>query len=246
MRYLIISDIHSNWEALEAVAAKAAGQYDAVVCCGDLVGYGANPNEVIRWVRENVRAVVRGNHDKACATGEGVEWFNGAARAAAFWTHERLTPGNLAYLRNLPKGPLEVDGFCMVHGSPLDEDEYVVNSRDAQELTGYLPAPVCFFGHTHRQVMFLYTREGVKQVSPVGAEQDEQTVRLEPDTFYLINPGSVGQPRDRDPRAAFAIYDTKAREVTLYRTAYDLKSAQAKIREAGLPDLLALRLAEGA
>jgi predicted phosphodiesterase len=122
VRYLILSDIHSNWEALEAVLADAGGSFDEALCCGDLVGYGADPNRVVEWVRSNVRIVVRGNHDKGCAGLEDLDWFNPIARSAAQWTAAVLAPENLEYLRNLPKGPIPLDSFQILHGSPLDED----------------------------------------------------------------------------------------------------------------------------
>jgi hypothetical protein len=131
VRYLILSDIHANWEGLEAVLEHAAGKYDQVLCCGDLIGYGADPNAVTEWVRAHAAAVVRGNHDKASVGLDDLEWFNPVARAAAVWTQRELTPENAAYIRNLPKGPLMLDGFQVVHGSPLDEDEYILGAADA-------------------------------------------------------------------------------------------------------------------
>src|SRR5690348_7795222 len=122
MRYLILSDLHANWDALEAVLKQAEGRYDRVICCGDVVGYGADPDAVTEWVRANVTAIVRGNHDKACAGLEDLEWFNPVARAAAVWTQSATKSGNMEYLRQLTKGPEHVNGFQILHGSPLDED----------------------------------------------------------------------------------------------------------------------------
>ena len=131
MRYLILSDIHANWEALQAVLQSAAGRYDQIVCLGDVVGYGADPNAVTEWVRGHVKEVIRGNHDKACCGLEDTITFNPVARRAAEWTMTTLTPDNREYLRGLARGPMEVDGFLMVHGSVLDEDEYLIDPYDA-------------------------------------------------------------------------------------------------------------------
>ncbi len=243
MRYLILSDIHGNWEALEAVLREAEGEWERAVCCGDLVGYGADPNRVVEWVRQHVAAVVRGNHDKACAGLEDLAWFNPAAREAAQWTAAELTPENERYLRRLPAGPLEVGDFEILHGSPLDEDEYLMAA--APELAAHLGARLSFFGHTHWQGGFAFYRRGVKRLRAVPAGVRAVPVRLEAECFYLINPGSVGQPRDGDPRAAYALYDDGGRAVELRRTPYRVSTAQAKIRRAGLPAILADRLAEG-
>ncbi len=244
MRYLILSDIHGNWEALAAVAAHARGAYDAVACCGDLVGYCVDPNAAIDWVRANVGVVVRGNHDKACAALEDLEWFNPIARAAAEWTRRTLTPANLEYLRNLPKGPAVVESFQILHGSPLDEDDYLISAFEAMQIRDYLEKQVSFFGHTHLQGGFVCGWNGVRRIE--GPWLGEVTaVDLDPDTWYLLNPGSVGQPRDGDPRAAYAIYNPGAHVVEYRRVEYDVAAAQRKIREAGLPEILALRLETG-
>ncbi len=237
MRFLILSDIHGNREALEAVLASAVGRWDRAVCCGDLVGYGADPNAVIEWVTANASVVIRGNHDRACAGLEDLEWFNPIARAAVTWTQATLTPENLAYLRALSRGPAEIEGFAIVHGSPLDEDEYVVTLEDARQLAGYLPAPRCFFGHTHIQGGFEYRRSCLRAL--VGGDG---ATALDRDSWYLVNPGSVGQPRDGDPRAGYALYDPGDDRMELVRTPYDIVGAQRKIMEAGLPEPLALRL----
>ena len=245
MRYLIISDIHSNWEALEAVLADAAGDYDTIVCCGDIVGYGADPNAATDWVRKNVAAVVRGNHDKAATGSAAIEWFNAAATAATLWTRDSLDADNLAYLTELPEGPVLVNGFQVVHGSPLDEDEYIVTPGHAAQLYGYLGAAVTFFGHTHLQGGFLVHRNGTRIVERMSPTEREKTEVLSDDFASLINPGSVGQPRDGDPRAAYAIYVPEEKSVRYRRVSYDIDTAQRKIIDAGLPALLAHRLALG-
>jgi predicted phosphodiesterase len=245
VRYLILSDIHANWQALEAVLEHAAGKYDCVLCCGDLVGYGADPNRVIDWSRENVQGIVRGNHDKGCAGLDDLDWFNNAARSSARWTQAVLSEANLEYLERLPRGPLALDGFSLVHGSPLDEDEYVLSDADVAGVSGYLEAPLYFFGHTHMQRGFRLSHPSVWYLGHVGQDQERRRFELEPRYAYLINPGSVGQPRDRDPRAAYAIYDSESRVVTLCRSRYDIPGAQARILQAGLPAHLADRLALG-
>jgi predicted phosphodiesterase len=245
VRFLILSDIHANWEAIEAVDRHAKGQYDQILCCGDIVGYGADPDAAVEWVRENVSIVVRGNHDKACAGLEDLEWFNPVARAAALWTQAAAKPASLEYLRGLAQGPELVNGFQILHGSPVDEDEYLLDEDDAQRVIPYLDSRISFFGHSHVQGGFLCHRNGVKAIAGVGSKWSQKELELDPDSFYLINPGSVGQPRDGDPRASYVLYDATQRLVTYERVEYDVPVAQRKIIEAGLPELLALRLETG-
>lgn len=245
MRYLVISDLHSNWEALQAVIHATRGQYDRIVCCGDLAGYGPDPNPVIDWARDNLYAVVRGNHDRACSGLEDLEWFNPIARAASVWTMARLSPENFDYLRQLPAGPVLVDGFQLIHGSPLDEDEYLVTGADARNVFDYLETPVSFFGHTHLQIAYGRSNGYFQVMRPMDPFEAETWHRLDPDGIYLINAGSVGQPRDGDSRAAFALFDTEALEVVQRRVPYDFKATQRKIEAAGLPDILGSRLAIG-
>jgi predicted phosphodiesterase len=245
VRYLILSDIHANWEGLEAALEHAAGKYDKVLCCGDLIGYGADPNPVIEWVRTHAAGVVRGNHDKASVGLDDLEWFNPVARAAAVWTQHELTLENAEYVRNLPRGPLTFEGFQMVHGSPLDEDEYILGVADAGLVFGYLETPLTFFGHTHLQGGFIWNHARVEIIEKTPAFEERQTLELDPECAYLINPGSVGQPRDSDPRAAYVIYNPEESFLIYYRLTYDVRKAQEKIRRAGLPPLLADRLAAG-
>jgi predicted phosphodiesterase len=245
VRYLILSDIHANWEALQAVLADAESEYDRILCCGDVVGYGADPDAVTEWVKENVAHIVRGNHDKACAGLEDLEWFNPVARLSAVWTQQTMKPSNLDYLRDLPRGPEQVGRIEILHGSPVDEDEYVVSEQDAAQIAPYLNSSLSFLGHTHLQGGFLCHRNGVMRLARVRDNAEEETLELEQDLNYLINPGSVGQPRDGDPRAAYAVYEPGPRLVTLCRAPYDIAAAQKKILEAGLPELLALRLGAG-
>jgi predicted phosphodiesterase len=249
MRILLLSDIHSNLEALQACLADSPA-HDVLVNLGDIVGYGASPNEVIECSRESGKLFVRGNHDKAaCGLMEVVD-FNPVAGMAALWTREHLTPKNLEWLRQLPQGPLRVDEELdaqFVHGSPIDEDEYLVTMRDALEPLSYSSVALTFFGHTHIQGGFCKNSDqGVLQ--PAYRSHDKREVyevTLNPETQYLINPGSVGQPRDSDWRAAFALFDTEAYAITFYRVPYDLQRAQQRILDANLPHRLAQRLALG-
>jgi predicted phosphodiesterase len=245
VRYLIVSDLHANWEALDAVARHARGQYDRSLCCGDLVGYGADPNPVVQWVRDNCAVIVRGNHDRACTGLEDLEWFNPVARAAAVWTLENLSPENVSYVRDLPQGPAFADGIQVLHGSPCDEDDYVVGADQAAQAFTYLESRLAFFGHTHLQGGFIWNQERVETIPAVSPQNDRQSLDIDSTGGYLLNPGSVGQPRDGDPRAAYALYDSDRNVVDYYRVDYDVEAAQRKIRDAGLPSFLAERLSLG-
>jgi predicted phosphodiesterase len=241
MSYLILSDIHANLEAHQAVLADAHGKYDRIVCIGDLVGYGADPNAIVDWARQNVAVIIRGNHDRVNAETDpnGPESFNPAAQSSTIWTRNALFPESREYLHRLPRGPLPYEGLDLVHGSPVDEDEYVITASDAAPLLPHLEAQLTFFGHTHRQGGFRLARRSVAFLPAA------RRVEIEPKYFYLVNPGSVGQPRDGDPRAAYALYSPEERAVEFHRVAYDVDRAAAKIRAAGLPDFLAARLHEG-
>lgn len=250
MRILLLSDIHSNLEALDACLATAPA-YDAVVNLGDIVGYGASPNEVIDRSRALGKYFVRGNHDKASAGLMDLKDFNPIAGLAALWTRSQLTPENLDWLGALPQGPLQIDGVPgaqFVHGSPLDEDEYVVTVRDAVEPLLTSSIPLTFFGHSHLQGSFLGNGSNADVYRPeyrtVG-QAESSDFPVKPGLRYLINPGSVGQPRDGDWRAAFALYDSGANVVSFWRTPYNLKQAQDRILSANLPQRLATRLAAG-
>ena len=244
MRYLILSDLHANLEALNAVLA-GAGKWDAVVCCGDLVGYGADPNAVVEWVRANCPTVVRGNHDRASTGMDDLEWFNPVARAAAVWTLHALSADNAEYIRNLPRGPLTLDDFQVVHGSPFDEDEYVIAASEASNAFGYLETRLAFFGHTHVQGGFIWNQSRVETILRPAAESGSEFMDIDPDCAYMVNPGSVGQPRDGDPRAGYVVYDTELKRVEYCRVDYDILAAQKKIQGAGLPTILADRLSVG-
>ena len=246
MRYLILSDIHANLDALDAVlAAIPSGAYDRVVVLGDLVGYGAEPNAVIDRVRDlDPVLVLRGNHDKAACGLEDASNFNQVARAAASWTFEALTDANRQYLRDLPQGPLQLDQHTEVcHGAPFDEDHYIFDPEDAVRAIDTIQHQLCLFGHTHLPVVFKRDGETLDGFVPDGDIENRFT--LAPGSKYLVNPGSVGQPRDGDPRAAFAIYDSDGPELTLRRLDYPIDAAQRRILNAGLPASLANRLAIG-
>jgi len=247
VRYLILSDIHSNLEALEKCLELAEGKYDQVLCLGDLVGYGPDPNAVISHIQPIARAIVRGNHDKACCGLMGTEDFNFLARMATDWTRNQLTPDYFEFLRSLPNGPLQVDDIELVHGSTVDEDEYIFDSLDAAQAFRLANSPLIFFGHSHRQGGFLLT-DG-KRLQPVQLPpiKDDEPARLdlEEGARYLINPGSVGQPRDGDWRAGFTILDRDENRVDFYRTPYNLAKTQEKMRKEGLPEPLITRLEVG-
>lgn len=247
MRYLILSDLHSNLEALEKCGELAQGKYDQVICLGDLVGYGPDPNLVIERIRELAQIMIRGNHDKACSGITDAEDFNELARKATWWTREQLTPENFAFLRTLPLGPVQVDSFQIVHGSPADEDEYIFGPGQALPALRNLTTQVVFFGHTHFQGGFMLTAQGRFQSIRVPQKADGlvYSLNLADGVRYLVNPGSVGQPRDGDCRAAFAILDEPQRLVEYYRTPYDLEKTQEKMRKAGLPEPLIKRLEFG-
>jgi diadenosine tetraphosphatase ApaH/serine/threonine PP2A family protein phosphatase len=242
----VFSDVHANLTALTASLDAAAGRWDYAACLGDLVGYGPDPNEVIDRIRDLAGPVIRGNHDKAACAVDGIEDFNPTARKAMEWTRAQLRPDNLEYLRQLPAGPLETGGLTLVHGALQDEDEYVFSP--AQALASLLAASsnVTFFGHTHFQGGFSYRDERIEliQLRPrPGA--NFAALRLEEGTRYLLNPGSIGQPRDGDARAAFAIADLDHGVVEFWRVPYDIHAVQDRMTGVGAPEPLISRLALG-
>lgn len=249
MRYLVISDVHANLEALESVLKAAQGAFDRVLCCGDVVGYGANPNEVIDQLAAVQATVIRGNHDKAACGLDDADLFNDSARKAVLWTRGVLSAEHRAFLLNLPQGPRTSANrqFQLVHGSLLDEDEYLYDRGDAYDNLMSTSIPVTFFGHIHLPCLFSLNRRG-KLSSQFSLEETLRYslwISLEPGNRYLINPGSVGQPRDGDPRAAYAIFDSVTGAVMFERAEYDVIGAQEKMRKAKLPEFLIQRLAFG-
>lgn len=249
MRTLVISDIHSNLQALEAVLA-AAPSYDQVWNLGDVVGYGANPNEVLDRVRQLGGLTVRGNHDRGCSGLADLDDFSEHAATAVRWTAAVVTENNREWLRQLPRGPVVTTtaDACCVHGSPLDEDEYLLFSKDALASIDASPTRITFFGHTHVQGGFATNGEDNFRLVPQyasSADHEQYELPLRTGARYLLNPGSVGQPRDGDWRAAFAMYDDAQALLTWHRVPYDVHEAQRRIRTAGLPDFLASRLQTG-
>jgi len=247
MRFLILSDIHSNLEALNTVLEHASGQYDQVLCCGDIVGYGPDPNAVIERIREFNARVIRGNHEKAALGLVDLSLFNPLAKRAALWTQDELTVDNRSYLKEIQAGPLDVPPLTLVHGSLLDEDQYLVDLEDALENFPLARHPVTFFGHTHIQGGFVRFQDGrAGLLNPeIKRGANESQLRIDPEQRYLVNPGAVGQPRDYDSRAAFVIYDTDELIVRYFRTSYPLETTQSKMLAAQLPQYLIDRLSLG-
>jgi diadenosine tetraphosphatase ApaH/serine/threonine PP2A family protein phosphatase len=246
MRYLVLTDIHANLEALEAcIADGGARGYDRALVLGDLVGYGADPNAVIDCIqRLEPLSVVRGNHDKVACGLEQAEGFNSVAKSAAHWTFDLLTPAHREWLAALPAGPYTVDDLVQIcHGSPFDEDAYIFDELDALRALKVSERPLCLFGHTHYPAAFELSSDAFDSIGP--STDAESRLVLKPDAKYLVNPGSVGQPRDGDPRAAYAIVDVQNAWVEMIRLAYPVERAQAKVVKAGLPDVLAQRLGMG-
>ena len=246
MRYLVLSDIHANLEAFEAVLAAAEPiGYDRILVLGDLVGYGADPNAVIEKVRDlDPHALIRGNHDKVGSGLESPEGFNAIAKSAIRWTYEALTADNRDWLAALPAGPVIVDELIEIcHGTPFDEDAYVFDDLDALRSLHTSERQLCLFGHTHVQVG--YALSGDQFTLTTLDDSRPLNIILTNGSKHLINPGSVGQPRDGDPRAGYALVDVERRQVLIYRTPYDIEQARARIIEEGLPDILAQRLALG-
>lgn len=246
MRALILSDIHANIDALDAVLEAVDGEsFDRLLFLGDLVGYGAAPVEVIERLMawEGPMDWIRGNHDKAVAGIDPAEDFNLLAQASLRWTRDQLDRSQIEVLRDLPEGPIEIDGVGTIcHGSPYDEDAYLFSGFEARMAFEDSQALLTFFGHTHIACMFV-EEEG--EVMGYGLQGSEGELQLDASMRYLINPGSVGQPRDGDPRAAFVIFDGDAGTVVWHRVEYDIQRARERILENSLPRMLADRLAVG-
>ena len=250
MRALVLSDIHANIDALDAVLAEVSGDtYDQTLVLGDLVGYGASPNEVVDRIYElSPDIVIRGNHDKVAAGIEEPEHFNAMAAEAARWTYETLTTSNRTRVAELPIGPVQVtEEIEICHGTPYDEDVYVFDHDGAIRALASASGRLCFFGHTHVPVVFSVTPNTaeLEVLTPEIGAPDPTIIQLDPNRRYLINPGSVGQPRDGDPRAAYGVYDSDESCVELRRVPYRVDRAQEKITAAGLPEALARRLGVG-
>jgi predicted phosphodiesterase len=251
VRLLLLSDIHGNLEALEA-CLDAAPEYDRVANLGDVVGYGASPNQTVELVRAMEPISVRGNHDRCCCGLEDTTNFNPVAADAVNWTRGELSERNLDWLRELPKGPLWDEswaGVQFVHGSPVDEDTYIHSEFSASSALVVTGLHLTFFGHTHIQGAFGRPRGTTEALAPEPMNNASHVrisrLKLDPALKYLVNPGSVGQPRDHDRRSAFALYDSDEDEILFYRVPYDIAAAQERILLAGLPRGLALRLEDG-
>jgi predicted phosphodiesterase len=243
MRLAILSDIHANREALEAVEARLGElRVDQVLFLGDAVGYNADPGWCLARVQALASCSVRGNHDKTVSDPANLDWFNEVAREALVWTRRQLDGRGLELLAGLPRGPLAVrERWLLCHGTPADEDQYLTQAREAERVfrflrDGFSGTEVVFFGHTH--VPVIIAEKGRALPPP-------ERFPLRPGVRYLINPGSVGQPRDRVPLASFGLLDEEAGVYEHYRVPYPIERTQEKILAAGLPRVLADRLAGG-
>jgi predicted phosphodiesterase len=242
MRVLVMSDIHANYTALEAVL-KDAGQVDETWCLGDLVGYGPDPNAVVEEVQDitNLTCLL-GNHDVAVTGKMPLETFNGDARRTLIYHEKVLTASNMDYLRSIPSSKKVCGEATLAHGSPRDPIwEYILNTLTARVNFGHFETPWCFVGHSHIQCMFALD----EKTDRVTLEQTRADTTIMLRSKLILNPGSVGQPRDRDARAAYAIYETETRTWTPHRVAYNIAEVQQRIREVGLPEKNAVRIGEG-
>ena len=240
MKTAIISDVHANLEALQAVL-KAIDERSVgrIFCLGDAVGYGASPNECLNLIRDRCKLVLLGNHDSASSGGPEIARFNPNAKAAALWTGKTLTAENREYLRRLPLSQRS-DPWFFVHASPAAprDWEYIFDRFDAEPQFQFFTEHCCFIGHTHQPAIFERSSAGAASLPPTQ-------YRFDPIHRYIVNVGSVGQPRDRDPRACFLLLTEPARSIEFVRVPYDIEAAQEKIRAAHLPAVLAARLAKG-
>jgi predicted phosphodiesterase len=241
MRILIISDIHSNLTALEAVLIDAE-PYDATWCLGDLVGYGPDPNECIQRVRELPNLVcLIGNHDAAVIGNIDIDSFNQEARVVVRWTQHVLSDENERYLRGLPETQVN-DSVTLAHGSPRQPVwEYLLDNRTATLNFDFFDTPFCFVGHSHLPVVFQLDKN--RRLADLSIPEMEQPLEMRPRAIF--NPGSVGQPRDRDPRAAYAIFDSDSLTWTCRRVDYEISRVQERMQVAGLPDRHIIRLSAG-
>lgn len=246
MKYAIISDIHANLEALQAVLADMQPHAERMVCLGDIVGYNANPIECLELIRSRCEVVIAGNHDQAACDVRLYDDFSEYAREAMHWTREQLTPDWKQYLSKLPCTARFGDCWLAAHGSPRDTDEYLFHDTHFQESFAHLDEwqadmRGCFVGHTHLPMIWECSQQGVVAPTVVTGLKTQ----LQRDQRYIINPGSVGQPRYGGPEASYVILDTKALTVEFRFVAYDVAAAQEKIYDAMLPFVLAERLAVG-
>ncbi|MFN0071428.1 MAG: metallophosphoesterase family protein [Chloroflexota bacterium] len=241
-RIAVISDIHSNLAALEAVI-RDAGTVDGWWCLGDIVGYGPEPNEVITAIQDLGAQCIRGNHDDGVQQLDKLAWFQSTAGVALNWTAHQLTPSSWQFIRSLPEDRV-CNGYRLVHGSPRDAlVEYVTSARIAEASLRLIEDNVCFIGHTHVPSSFIQPA-GRSSVDASHRAHGE-SIRIEPGARYMLNAGSVGQPRDGDTRAAYGILDTERSDFTWYRAPYGIGITQKKMRAAALPSILIDRLSKG-
>lgn len=247
MRYAVLSDVHGNLEALSTVLADAASEGAlGILCLGDAVGYGADPAPCIELLGERSTRMVAGNHEHGVLGLLDVRWFNAAARAAALWTRDRLGADHRSFLSGLPIATTHGEATC-VHASPRrpEEWDYLLSAEDGFQAFGDFATRLCFVGHSHRPGVWSLGSSGPAYEDLAGPAFHDRRIPFHDGRRYIINVGSVGQPRDRDPRAAYVLWDEDERSVTLRRVTYDHKAAAAKILRAGLPRALADRLAHG-
>lgn len=247
MRYAVLSDVHGNLEALSNVLADAASEGAlGILCLGDAVGYGADPAPCIELLGERSLLMVAGNHEHGALGLLDVGWFNSAARAAALWTRDRLGADHQNFLTGLPLASTLGEATC-VHASPRrpEEWDYLLSAEDGFQAFGDFATRLCFVGHSHRPGVWSLGSSGPAYEDLAGPAFHDRRIPFHDGRRYIINVGSVGQPRDRDPRAAYVLWDEDERSVTLRRVTYDHKAAAAKILRAGLPRALADRLAHG-
>ncbi len=243
MRYAIIADIHANLAAFRAVLDDIAGRggVEEIWCLGDVVGYGPDPHQCIELLRQSNHVCIAGNHDWAAIGKIDTAYFNPDAAAACHWTAQQLSPEDIDYLGNLPL-VIEKNDFTLAHGSPREPIcEYLLSTSDAEENFAYFKSLFCLVGHSHMPLVFKYSETGVCSFSPFSPDDE---LRLAKDRL-IINPGGVGQPRDGDPRASYAIYDNETRIVRLHRVPYDISATQVRMMEHGLPIRLVTRLSYG-
>jgi len=247
VRYAVLSDVHGNLEALSAVLADAASQGAlGILCLGDAVGYGADPGPCVDLLGERSARMVAGNHEHGALGLLDVRWFNSAARASALWTRDALGEDHQRFLSALPLASILGEATC-VHASPRrpEEWDYLLSAEDGFQAFGDFATRLCFVGHSHRAGAWSLGSSGPWYEDLAGSAFHDHRISFHAGRRYIVNVGSVGQPRDRDPRAAYALWDEEERSVTLRRVIYDHKAAATKILRAGLPSVLADRLAHG-
>jgi len=248
MLYLIFSDVHSNLEALNRMLKKTKQiNPDKYIFLGDLVGYGPNPNKVINKIRKiNNLIIIRGNHDKVAADLESRDYFNTVAAKAIKWTSKKINKENKDYLKKLKKGPANVGkNISIFHGSYFNEDLYILSQYEALLSLHTIPSKISFFGHTHLPIIYKLSPDNRFEVINIVVEKNKLKIKLDGSSSYLINPGSIGQPRDKDPRISFITFDTEKREIVYYRYKYRINRTEQKIKKHKLPIFLAQRLSKG-